>query len=177
MAASAVASVDRPFDPAWWTGRSDQDGAGDTTRYHHARVPWTGDARAGIGLIGFACDEGVRRNGDAPVPRGGYRQRSGLRVFANLAVHHGTPANDCGDIAGNALEASTVRLAAALGEIAGRPHLDCPRRRARSRLWECGLELSAPGPARMLIVNFDAHFDLRADLRGDVRHAVSPDRS
>ena len=164
MAASSVASVDRPFDAACWTGRSDQDDAGDTTRYHQRVSPWTGDAGAGIGLIGFACDEGVRRNGG----RSGAAEGPAAirRAFANLAVHHGAPVYDCGDIAcaGNALEAAQLRLAAAVCEIAGRTALPIVLGGGHEVAYGTWLGIVGARPgAHVLIVNFDAHFDLRAD--------------
>ncbi len=163
MAASAVASVDRPFDPGWWTGRSDQDGAGDTTRYHERVSPWTGDSRAGIGLIGFACDEGVRRNGGRTGAADG--PAAFRRALANLAVHHGAPVYDCGDVAcaGGALEAAQLRLAAAVCGIAGRTALPIVLGGGHEVAYGTWLGIADARPgAHLLIVNFDAHFDLRA---------------
>ncbi|MHB8493312.1 MAG: formimidoylglutamase [Casimicrobiaceae bacterium] len=163
MAAPPVASVDRPFDPDWWTGRSDPDGAGDTTRYHQRVAPWTGDARAGVGLIGFACDEGVRRNGGRTGAAEG--PLAIRRAFANLAVHHAAPVYDCGDIAcaGNALEAAQLRLAAAVCGIAGRTALPIVLGGGHEVAYGTWLGIADARPgAHVLIVNLDAHFDLRA---------------
>ncbi|MDE2003927.1 MAG: formimidoylglutamase [Betaproteobacteria bacterium] len=163
MAASPVATVDRPFDPDGWTGRSDLDSAGDTTRYHQRITPWTGDAETGIGLIGFACDEGVRRNGGRPGAAEG--PLAIRRALANLAVHHATPVYDCGDIVcvGDALEAAQLRLAAAVCGIAGRPALPVVLGGGHEVAYGTWLGIADARPgAHLLIVNLDAHFDLRA---------------
>jgi formiminoglutamase len=47
--------------PNIWTGRSDSEGA-LARRWHHMIEPWLPGAARGVALLGFSCDEGVRRN-------------------------------------------------------------------------------------------------------------------
>ena len=43
-----------------WTGRIDPEA--DALRWHQCIQPLAADSTPGIALLGFACDEGVRRN-------------------------------------------------------------------------------------------------------------------
>src|SRR5262245_15964635 len=51
-------------DMSIWTDRDDTAIEGpDAVRWHQRVQPYSDEAKPGVVLIGFACDEGVRRNG------------------------------------------------------------------------------------------------------------------
>jgi formiminoglutamase len=50
-------------DMSVWTGRVDTADGPNALRWHQMVKPLAADSPPGIVLIGFACDEGVRRNG------------------------------------------------------------------------------------------------------------------
>ena len=49
--------------PFIWQGRVDDEETGPSTRWHQHVVPFDAASHGGVALIGFAVDEGVRRNG------------------------------------------------------------------------------------------------------------------
>ncbi|MBV8679284.1 MAG: arginase family protein, partial [Aquitalea sp.] len=80
-----------------WSGRVDA-GEGELARRWHQQVAaFAPGLPQGVGLVGFACDEGVRRNqgrvGAAAAP-GVLR-----KALANLAWHQAQPLCDMGDVA------------------------------------------------------------------------------
>ena len=52
--------------PFVWQGRTDSEEVGDSRRWHHVVRPFDVASQDGVALIGFAVDEGVRRNGGRP---------------------------------------------------------------------------------------------------------------
>ena len=73
--------------PFVWQGRIDAEETGVTTRWHQHVRPWHAQARGGVALLGFACDEGVRRNGGRP-GAGVFDQVLLLAVFLADLVQH-----------------------------------------------------------------------------------------
>lgn len=155
-----------------WQGRVDPEA--DSARWHQRIQPLADGSEPGLALLGFASDEGVRRNhGRVGAANGPSAIRKAL---ANLAWHRSGPAYDAGDVvcAGGDLEAAQARLGGnvcalldaghlpivlggghevAFGSWQGLAgHLGCDR-----------FEQQAPRMAapRIGIINFDAHFDLR----------------
>ena len=57
-------SEHQPIDENVWTGRIDQDGEPSLNqRWHQAVKPYSSfKGSSGLAVIGFACDEGVKRN-------------------------------------------------------------------------------------------------------------------
>lgn len=168
-----------PADLSRWSGRVDSDEAGDTRRWHQVVRGWTVGTRAepGLALIGFACDEGVRRNQGRPGAAAG--PAAIRRALAALAWHQSLAVHDAGDVVAESaangaagddrLEAAQAMLGERVGEllagaqtvivlgggheVAFGSHLGLDR-----------LLAGRPG-ATVGIVNFDAHFDLRASPR------------
>lgn len=122
-----------------------------------------GPTSGGIGIIGYACEEGVRRNQGRPGAAAGpaaLRER-----LARLAYHHeGKTITDYGDIlcVGGDMESAQEQLAlmvAAVIDAGGMPivlggghdlaygHYQGVRAAAKEQ--------------KIAIINFDAHFDLR----------------
>ena len=157
-----------PTDTFEWRGRIDAEEAGDSTRWHQRVRPADADSAGGVTLIGFAVDEGVRRNGGRP---GAAEGPKALRAaLANLPVM-GEPALwDAGDVScvGDALDAAQTQLANTVAEAIARGSLPLVMGGGHEVAWGTfqGLE-KAGRHQRLLIVNLDAHFDLRMAARGN----------
>lgn len=158
------------MDP--WAGRIDPEP--DTLRWHQVIRPLDATVPPGVTLIGFACDEGVRRNQGRP---GAAAAPAAIRkALANLAWHREGPAFDAGDVAcaDGELDAAQARLAANVAELLAAGHFPVVLGGGHEVAWASwqGLaaQLATAGgpPPRIGIVNFDAHFDLR-----DPTHAHS----
>lgn len=150
-----------------WQGRVDAEDGARGLRWHHVVRPLGAESN-GVALIGFASDEGVRRNrGRVGAAQGPLALR---RALAGLAYHarEGRPLLDAGDVEcrdadlESAQAALAMRIDALLGaghfpvvlggghEVAFGSFQGIARRYARD-----------PRMARYGIINFDAHFDLR----------------
>ncbi|MCP2292000.1 formimidoylglutamase [Nocardia amikacinitolerans] len=153
--------------PRPWTGRVDGD-APEHARWHQLVRPYDPTRAAGKGcvLIGFASDEGVRRNKGRPGAAAGPDALRG--ALSSLALPEPLDLEDAGTIVvgGTDLESGQRRLGRAVAAtldagrfpvVLGGGHevafgtysgIAAARRRAELRLG---------------ILNLDAHFDLRAD--------------
>lgn len=157
-------SADR-LTMAAWTGRVDPEP--DSARWHQIIRPLDAAAPPGIALLGFACDEGVRRNKGRP---GAAAAPDAIRkALAGLAWHHHGPAWDAGDIecADGDLDGAQARLAANVAELLTAGHLPIVLGGGHEVAYGSWQGLAAhlahggaPAP-HIGIVNFDAHFDLR----------------
>ncbi|GAA1883643.1 formimidoylglutamase [Paeniglutamicibacter psychrophenolicus] len=151
-------------DAGSWAGRDDGPGA-QNARWHSTIKPWKAGEGAGSALLGFASDEGVRRNkGRTGAKTGPGALRAAL---SNISLHE--PANlfDAGDIAveDRELEAGQEEFANALAGL------------LRDGQFTVGLgggheitfasysgiakALGADGHWSLGCLNIDAHFDLR----------------
>jgi len=149
---------------ALWSGRTDPEP--DALRWHQCIQPLTADSVPGVALLGFACDEGVRRNqGRVGAAEGPTALR---RALANLAWQRQGPAYDAGDVCCNEgdLEGAQQRLAEGVRQLLDAGHLPLVLGGGHEVAWASwsGLALhlakTLPTP-RIGIVNFDAHLDLR----------------
>lgn len=146
-----------------WRGRIDADDSGVTTRWHQHVRPLAQADRSGVVLLGFACDEGVRRNGGrVGAARGPQALRSAL---ANVPVLGEPAVFDGGDVGcecGN-LEAAQRALATRVAAALSAGHYPIVLGGGHEVAWGSfqGLAHARPHLARVLIVNLDAHFDLR----------------
>ncbi|MCG6541118.1 formimidoylglutamase [Pseudomonas sp. KSR10] len=160
-----------------WQGRVDPEA--DSARWHQRIQPLAGDSELGLALLGFASDEGVRRNhGRVGAANGPLAIRKAL---ANLAWHRSGPAYDAGDVvcADGELEAAQARLGSNVCALLDAGHLPIVLgggHEVAFGSWQ-GLaghlgggqsEQRSPAMAvprraapRIGIINFDAHFDLR----------------
>lgn len=175
------------FDATLWQGRIDHEEVegqcGDTRRWHQVVAAWPGasahDKAPGVTLIGFACDAGVRRNLGRPGAAGG--PAAIRRALASLAWHGEHPVHDAGDVAvasgdtgfcDGDLERGQDALALKVAAL-----LDARQRvvvlgggHEVALASHSGLRQhlkSAADPARVGIVNLDAHFDLRGGPQGN----------
>ena len=83
-------------DMSVWTGRVDTADGPNALRWHQMVKPLAADSPPGVVLIGFACDEGVRRNGGRVGAKDG--PRAIRAALANLAWHQYFPVYDAGDV-------------------------------------------------------------------------------
>lgn len=79
-----------------WTGRVDADEGPRALRWHQVVQPLAAAGEPGIALLGFACDEGVRRNQGRVGARDG--PRALRQALAGLAWHQSRPLYDAGDV-------------------------------------------------------------------------------
>lgn len=148
-----------------WSGRVDPEA--DSPRWHQRIQPLCESQQPGLALLGFACDEGVRRNqgrvGAAAAPA------AIRKMLANLAWHRRGPAFDAGDVCclDGDLDGAQQRLGASVAELLGAGHLPVVLgggHEVAFGSWQgiaAHLAETVPHPPRLAIVNFDAHFDLR----------------
>jgi formiminoglutamase len=149
-----------------WKGRIDADEGADALRWHQVVRPPGAGAPPGTALLGFACDEGVRRNQGRPGAVEGPRVLR--QALANLAWHGGRPLWDAGDVvcADGDLQGAQERLGSAVSVLLSAGHLPIVLGGGHETAWGSFLGLAAAHPGRRIgIVNLDAHFDLRESLR------------
>jgi formiminoglutamase len=147
---------------ARWRGREDTEEAGDARRWHHVMRPFDADINDGAVLIGFPCDEGVRRNGGRAGAAGG---PAALRAaLSNLPYLDEPPLADAGDAcdASDSLEAAQTRLGETVARVLKQGALPLALGGGHEIAWGTFQGIAAArARARLLIVNLDAHFDLR----------------
>jgi formiminoglutamase len=153
-------------DMSVWTGRVDSADGPMALRWHQMVKALSPGAKPGIALLGFACDEGVRRNGGRVGAKGG--PRAIRQALANLAWHHGPVAYDGGDVAceDEDMEGAQAKLAEAVAAAIRAGHRPLVLGGGHETAWGTfqGIAAAKPG-AKIGIVNIDTHFDLRADER------------
>ncbi|MCE9954097.1 formimidoylglutamase [Aeromonas allosaccharophila] len=160
-----------PVDMSLWQGRQDPEDGELALRWHDKVQPWAAVAQeaagakevAGVVLLGFACDEGVRRNkgriGAAGAPL------VIRKLLANTAWHLNRPVYDGGDVSclDGELDAAhghlAERVAAAL-DLGHLPLVLGGGHEVAFGSWS-GLNLHLGGSGKVGIINLDAHFDLR----------------
>lgn len=162
-------AVDTPPKP--WTGRNDGD-APAHRRWWQAVQPYSGpDASAApqaarpAALLGFASDEGVRRNkgrqGAAAAP-------AAIRAaLGPLAFHLDREVSDAGDVTvtDGALEDGQDRAGRAITAMLDGGHLTVVLGGGHETAYASYLGVAASagvqGGRRLGVLNLDAHFDLR----------------
>lgn len=160
-------TVDAP--PAPWAGRFDGDGPADR-RWWQAVTPVglpadAPGAHRPAALLGFASDEGVRRNkgrtGAAAAPA------AIRKALGPLAWHLNRSVADAGDVvvSGGALEDAQARLGSAVTELLDAGHLTAVLGGGHETAYASYLGVSGSQEVqhgkRLGVLNLDAHFDLR----------------
>ncbi|BFI95768.1 MAG: formimidoylglutamase [Rhodanobacter sp.] len=153
---------------AGWGGRVDLPDDASTRRWHQwVRKPAAGDA-PGVAVLGFASDEGVRRNGGR---MGAAEGPAALRkMLSNLPLLDDTPLYDAGDVGvvDGDLESAQLRYAGQLAALLDAGHLPVGlgggHEIAFATYQGLAQHLGERRP-RVAIVNLDAHFDLRRQDR------------
>jgi formiminoglutamase len=155
-------------DMSVWTGRVDTADGPQALRWHQMVKPLTPDTLPGIVLVGFACDEGVRRNGGRVGAKDGPKAiRSAL---ANLAWHHYRPVCDAGDVTchDGKLEEAQGSLSQAVYDAIFARQRPLVLGGGHEAAWGSyrGLVRAVEGidpNLKIGIINIDSHLDLRAD--------------
>ena len=165
--AFTLPAVDVPPQP--WTGRFDGDGP-EHRRWWQAVHPCDPAAPPPAGatpvaLVGFASDEGVRRNkgrtGAAAAPA------AIRKALGPLAFHLDRIVSDAGDVVvdGEALEAGQERLGSLVTALLDAGNLTVVLGGGHETAYASYLGASASaavrGGQRLGVLNLDAHFDLR----------------
>jgi formiminoglutamase len=145
-----------------WQGRIDSTEDAAAFRWHQVVHPVEIAASPGIALVGFACDEGVQRNGGrAGAALGPAALR---RALSNLPVMHTLPLYDAGDIccADGNLETAQRLFAQRVSALLAKGHFPIGLGGGHEMGFASYLGLADHMPSRRIaIVNLDAHFDLR----------------
>lgn len=147
---------------AIWQGRVDPET--DSPRWHQRIQALVANSEPGVVLLGFASDEGVRRNhGRVGAVGGPLAMRKAL---ANLAWHRQGPAYDAGDVVcvDGDLESAQARLGHNVCAVLDDGHLPIVLGGGHEVAFGSWLGIAEHliGAApRIGIINFDAHFDLR----------------
>ncbi|WP_430334351.1 formimidoylglutamase [Rhodococcus sp. ACT016] len=153
--------------PRPWSGRTDGTGP-EHLRWHQAVTPYRPGAGTGTVLIGFASDEGVRRNKGR---QGASAGPDALRkALSSMALENETTLSDAGTVAvtGDGLEAGQEALGAAVTTALDSGRLPVVLGGGHevaygTYLGVAGSQLRQQHP-RLGILNLDAHFDLRSDV-------------
>ena len=160
-------AVDVPPQP--WTGRFDGDGPGHRRWWQAVNSgckSWNGEAAAKpAALLGFASDEGVRRNKGRT---GACAAPAALRkALGPLAFHLDRAVVDVGDVvvSGEDLEAGQDRLGRAVAALLEAGHqtvvLGGGHETAYASYLGVAGSTAVQSGQRLGVLNLDAHFDLR----------------
>jgi formiminoglutamase len=155
-----------PVNMSVWTGRVDSDEGPRALRWHQAVKPIGAASKPGIALLGFASDEGVRRNqGRIGASKGTQAIR---QMLAGFALHQTRPIYDAGDMecGGEKLEQSHADYAARVSALLRESHFPVGLGGGHEIAYGTFIGLSRflktqSSAPRIGIVNLDAHFDLR----------------
>jgi formiminoglutamase len=149
-----------------WKGRVDADEGPRALRWHQAVKSIEAANKPGIALVGFACDEGVRRNQGRIGARKG--PKAIRQMLAGMALHQTRPICDAGDVecVGEKLEQAHADYAGRVSALLREGHFPVGLGGGHEIAYGTFTGLanflktknSAP---RIGIVNLDAHFDLR----------------
>lgn len=160
-------AVDVPPQP--WTGRFDGDGPGHRRWWqavNSGSASWNGEAaKKPAALLGFASDEGVRRNKGRT---GASAAPAALRkALGPLAFHVDRAVADVGDVvvSGEDLEAGQERLGRAVAALLDAGHQTVVLGGGHETAYASYLGVAASRAVqrgqRLGVLNLDAHFDLR----------------
>lgn len=148
-----------------WNGRIDDLEDPETFRWHQVVRHLDNLATPGIALVGFASDEGVRRNhGRAGAVQGPLALRNAL---SNLPAIKSRPIYDAGDIAclDGDLDGAQNRYADRVSRLLAEGHFPIGMGGGHEIGFASYLGLARSNrPGRIAIVNLDAHLDLRNEL-------------
>lgn len=152
-----------------WSGRVDQPEDASTRRWHQWVRKFEAGAAPGVALLGFACDEGVRRNhGRVGAKEGPAALR---RMLSNLPTLDDTPLYDAGTIecVEGDLESAQQQYAQRMAELLDAGHFAVGMGGGHEIAFASWLGLAkhlGTRRPRVAIINIDAHFDLRQQAEG-----------
>ncbi|MFN3702436.1 formimidoylglutamase [Thermomonas sp.] len=155
--------------PDGWGGRIDLPDVPATRRWHQCVQALQPGSPPGVAVLGFACDEGVRRNhGRVGAAEGPLALR---RMLSNLPKLDEAPLYDAGTIActDGDLEGAQARYAEVMAGLLDAGHLPVGLGGGHEIAYASYLGLAkhlGTRRPRVAIVNIDAHFDLRRQDQG-----------
>lgn len=157
-------------DMSVWQGRVDTDEGPLALRWHQQVQSLAGNVPAGVALLGFCSDAGVRRNQGNP---GAAEGPKALRAAAaNLSWHGRRPVYDSGDVIchEDELEQAQALYADQVARLLGEGHsvvgLGGGHEIAFGSFSGLMQHLQSQDTLpRVGIINFDAHLDLRRSAR------------
>lgn len=160
----------KPANMSLWQGRIDEYEGDAGLRWHQLVKPFQPSIAPGVAILGFASDEGVKRNqGRSGASQGPTTAR---RAMANLPNRQSHPIYDAGDIIcdGSQLEFAQQTLACQVEMLLASHHFPLVIGGGHEVAWGSyqGLAKYAEGCHQQPvigIINFDAHFDLRQDAK------------
>lgn len=161
----------KPASPKHWQGREDKAEHIPSWRWHQKikivdAAAALADLQGATSLIGFACDEGVRRNqGRVGATEGPNAIRSALK---NLSYHSKKSCFDFGNIIceGKALDAAQAELGEMVAKVLSQRGNPVVLGGGHEMAWGSFLGIKKflnthNNNYSFGIINFDAHFDLR----------------
>jgi len=152
-----------------WSGRIDPSATGDTLRWHQVVREAEPGVAPGVAVVGFASDEGVRRNsGRTGAAEGPAALRS---MLSNLPVLDDSPLYDAGTIecTDGDLEGAQLRFAERVAALLDAGHLPVGLGGGHEIAFATYQGLArhiSDRNSRVAIINLDAHFDLRKQEQG-----------
>lgn len=159
-----------------WTGRADNDGDPELNlRWHQAVQQYSDDpGSAGLALVGFACDEGVRRNHGRP---GAAEGPDGIRrCLANMSWNRQDCVYDMGNIPclDENLESAQTDFSQAITQALNDGLLPIGLGGGHEIAWGSYKGLvdhlvhhqKSTKDINIGVINFDAHFDMRKPEKG-----------
>ena len=157
-------------DMALWQGRTDQFEGADGLFWHQVVKPLQMERDPGVAILGFASDEGVRRNQGRPGASQG--PTSARSMLGHLPNRLKIPLYDAGDVIchGDQLESAQETLTSQVRLLLESHHFPLVIGGGHEMAWGSYQGLASyaeryrPQPV-IGIINFDAHFDLRQDAR------------
>lgn len=150
-----------------WTGRDDGPGP-ENARWFNTVQPLTEATQPGAVLLGFASDEGVRRNYGRTGARNG--PEAIRKILGSFALQDRLRIYDAGDVSsGDDLEAGQQEFGKRIRAAQAKGHFTVGLGGGHEITWASYLGLGAlleDNPDLKLgILNLDAHFDLRESER------------
>lgn len=164
------------INPEIWTGRIDNEAIPELSQRWHQKIQgWNPETSSGgVALVGFASDEGVKRNKGRP---GAAKGPDAIRkALAPLPWLRKNPAWDAGTIVCNdtQLEQTQSNYAGRLEQVLNKKAMPVGLGGGHEIAWGSyqGLmnylesQTNDAEPVKLGIINFDAHFDLRLPENG-----------
>lgn len=168
-----------PPDPNLWQGRT--DALPFEQLYQHVQpisldCLTTSNVQCGFAIVGFCCDEGIRRNQGRP---GAFEGPQAIRkMLGKLATHFFHPLSlfDVGNIVctDHRLEEAQQALGTVVAQLLKHHLLPIVLGGGHETAWGHYQGLSTHATASLGIINIDAHFDLRALTKDFKGHSGTP---
>ena len=149
-------------NPTLWSGRVDEQD-GELGKRWHEKVEFLEypyEQKSGVALLGFECDEGVKRNKGRVGARHGSDELK--KAMGGFAWHLNSKLYDCGKVvADEDLEKSQEELALHVSTLLKNNHFPIVLGGGHEVAFGSFMGAYNYFKDEIAIINFDAHFDLR----------------